>query len=269
MTFFIVGLGMMGASYAKKLSDLGYLVYGYDHDDNTLNEALEKGFIKSNDIQNISLVDYIILCLYPEDNVTFLKQHKPLINKQAFITDISGVKTKMIKAIKQIIDNPYMSHHPMAGSEIKGIKGVNPTIFTGANFIMIDDGNTEADKEKLLFLKDALGFGVVSVTTKEVHDQMISFTSQLPHALAVALVHSDTYPNTSRFSGDSFRDLTRIASINASLWSELFLSNKTYLTQDLKDFKQALTQLIEAIEANDIETLKTLMTQAKEKRDSY
>lgn len=269
MTFFIVGLGMMGSSYAKKLSQLNHLVYGYDHDPYTNNLALEKGFIKSNNINKLLKADYIILCLYPKDNVLFLKTHQTLINPNAFVTDISGVKTNMIKEIKQIIPNPYMSHHPMAGSEIKGIKGVNTEIFKDANFIIINDNNKQTEIEKLLWLKEALGFGNVTMTSKEVHDQMIAFTSQLPHALAIALVNSDLYQNTKDFTGDSFRDLTRIARINESLWSMLFLDNNTHLLNDLYQFKDALSKIIKAIETNDEDTLKALMIKAKEKRDSY
>ena len=269
MKIFVVGLGMMGSSYAKKLTTLGYEVYGYDTDDSTTTIALEKGFIKSADINHLKNSDYIILCLYPKDNVLFLKHYKSYINKTAFVTDISGVKTNMIDQIKDLIDNPYMSHHPMAGSEIKGIKGVNPNIFKGANFLIIDDENTKEELDQLLFLKEALEFGKATITTKQMHDQMISFTSQLPHALAIALVNSDTYPNTSAFSGDSFRDLTRIASINASLWSELLLDNKNHLLKDLKHFKEELNKVIHAIEENDASVLNDLMKQAKEKRDSY
>lgn len=238
MTFFIVGLGMMGSSYAKKLSDLGYVVYGYDSDPKTNQIALEKGFIKSNNIDKLTVSDYVILCLYPKDNITFLNTYKHLLNKEAFVTDISGIKTSIIDDVKQIIDNPYMSHHPMAGSEIKGIKGVNPHIFKDANFIIIDDDNDDADMKKLTQLKTLLGFGKITITSKTMHDQMISFTSQLPHALAIALVNSDCYENTKNFTGDSFRDLTRIASINEALWSNLFLENKSHLLQDLTHFKK-------------------------------
>ena len=211
MIFFIVGLGMMGSSYAKKLTEKGFTVYGYDKCVSTNNEALEKGFIKSNKLGCLSKADYIILSLYPDLNVEFLRKHKHLINPNAFVTDISGIKTNMIKEIKELIKNPYMSHHPMAGSEVKGIKGVNPNIFKGANFLLINDNNTEDDVNKLLILKEALEFGKASITSKEVHDEMISFTSQLPHALAIALVNSDIYKDTKSFTGDSFRDLTRIA----------------------------------------------------------
>ncbi len=269
MIFFIVGLGMMGSSYAKKLTEKGYTVYGYDKCDSTNKEALEKGFVKSNKLEDLTKANYIILSLYPDDNVKFLHEHKALINPKAFITDISGIKSNMIIKIKKTIDNSYMSHHPMAGSEIKGIKGVNPNIFKGANFLIIDDNNNEDEINKLLILKEALEFGKVSITSKEVHDEMISFTSQLPHALAIALVNSDTYKDTKSFTGDSFRDLTRIASINESLWSLLFLKNKENLVKDLNNFKNELNKIIDSLNNNDEKTLKELMIKSKEKRDSY
>lgn len=269
MIFFIVGLGMMGSSYAKKLTLKGFTVYGYDKCYSTNKEALEKGFIKSNKLDDLSKANYIVLSLYPDLNVQFLREHKDLINPFAFITDISGIKTNMIKEIKTLINNPYMSHHPMAGSEIKGIKGVNPNIFKGANFLIIDDNNSEDDVKKLLILKEALEFGKVSIVSKEVHDEMISFTSQLPHALAIALVNSDIYKDTKSFTGDSFRDLTRIASINESLWSLLFLTNKENLLKDLNNFKNELNKIIESLNNNDEKALKELMIKSKEKRDSY
>lgn len=269
MIFFIVGLGMMGSSYAKKLTEKGYTVYGYDKCDSTNKKALEKGFIKSNKLGCLSKANYIILSLYPDDNVKFLSDHKNLINPNAFITDISGIKSNMVKEIKKIVDNPYMSHHPMAGSEVEGIKGVNPNIFKGANFLIIDDNNSEDDINKLLLLKEALEFGKVTVVSKEIHDEMISFTSQLPHALAIALVNSDIYKDTKSFTGDSFRDLTRIASINESLWSMLFLNNKENLLKDLNNFKNELNKIIDSLNNNDEKTLKKLMIKSKEKRNSY
>lgn len=266
MTFFIVGLGMMGASYAKKLSDKGHDVFGYDRDHYTNQIALENGFIQSYDIEKIKEADMLILCLYPNDNVTFLKKHQSLLSKDTIITDISGVKTQMIQEIKSLTANPYISHHPMAGSEIAGIQGVNPKIFEGANFLIINDNNTQKDIECMLFLKEELEFGKTTITTKEIHDEMISFTSQLPHVLSLALLNSDTYSNTKDFTGDSYRDLTRIGFINEKLWRMLFLENKAYLLKDLKRFEQEFEAFIKAIETSDLDTLTKLMVQAKEKR---
>lgn len=270
--FFIVGLGMMGSSYAKKLSSLGYQVYGYDQDELTLNKALKLNIIKGASLKEISKADMVILTLYPKDNVRFLKENLNRFNEQQIITDIAGVKMPMLNEIESFLPNSfsYLSHHPMAGSEKSGINGLDETIFKGANFLIISSKHAYQEAETALrnLAKD-LEFGAIKVIDRETHDKMIGFTSQLPHMLAVSLVNSDSHEDTKSFSGDSYRDLTRIASINEVLWTELFNENKDFLLKDMEKFQEAFNELYEALKNNDLKTLKANLVRARKKRDLY
>ncbi len=268
--YFIVGLGMIGASYAKKLAKAGYLVYGHDIDEKTNKIALKKGYIKDYGLDFLPNSDVVILTLYPKANVEFVKKNINRFDSVKFVTDVAGIKEKNTDEIAFLLKDKtvYLSHHPMAGSEKSGIMAANENVFKNANFLII--GNKESQGiEYLLDLFRNLNFGRVSIIDQSTHDLMISFTSQLPHLIAVGLVNSDIYENTKDFSGDSFKDLTRIANINVELWSELFFSNKDYLLNDMKRFKVELEKLIAALEKNDEKELKKLLTTAKEKRNSY
>lgn len=269
MTYFIVGLGMMGASYAKGLIERGHKVYGYDIDKRVNQKALALGYIDAYGVDYIKESDVVILTLYPHDNVKFMKDHLNLFDKQS-LTDISGVKTLVVDEIEKIIPKGvnYVSHHPMAGSEKSGIDYANPRIFRDANFLIIDD-DTGKDIFFLAAIADDLLFGKTTVISKELHDKMISFTSQLPHIIAVGLVNSDIYQETRDFTGDSYRDLTRIAFINEVLWKELFNANKEMLERDLERFIESMNDLLQAIKNNDDELLLELLIKAKEKRRKY
>lgn len=270
--YFIVGLGMMGSSYAKKLSSLGYQVFGYDQNELTVNKALKLNIIKSASLNELSNVDMVILTLYPKDNVRFLKENLNRFNEKQIITDIAGVKLPMLNDIESFLPNSfsYLSHHPMAGSEKSGIDGLNETIFKGANFLIISNHHANQKAEEALrHLAKDLEFGAIKVVDAETHDKMISFTSQLPHMLAVSLVNSDSHEDTKSFSGDSYRDLTRIASINEVLWTELFNENKDFLLKDMEKFQDSFNALYEALKNNDIETLKGHLVSARKKRDLY
>lgn len=269
MTYFIVGLGMMGASYAKGLIERGHRVYGYDHNESVNQKALALGYIDDYGIKYIKDSDVVILTLYPHDNIEFIKNHLHLFLNQS-LTDISGVKVLVVDEIEKIIPKGvnYVSHHPMAGSEKSGIDYANPRIFRDANFLIIDDDQGK-DIFFLAALADDLLFGKTTVITKELHDKMISFTSQLPHLIAVGLVNSDIYKETKDFTGDSYRDLTRIADINEVLWNELFSANKEILEGDLERFIEAMKDLLEALKNSDHESLLELLKKAKEKRRMY
>lgn len=270
--YFILGLGMIGGSYAKKLSSLGYPVYGYDLSDKTNKEAVKRGFIKDYGLDYLAKSDNVILTLYPKDNYLFIKEHLQKFNDVSFITDVAGVKGNLIKKIKEILPDPnkYLSHHPMAGSEKSGIRAVDEKKFIDANFLIITENepNQETLKE-LLKLKNDLGFGKSTIINREDHDTLIGFTSQLPHMIAVGLVNSDIFLKTKDFSGDSYKDLTRIANINEKLWSELFLSNKDKLLIQMERFNQEFNKLITLLRTENKNDLIKELVKAKEKRSSY
>lgn len=261
----IIGLGLMGGSYAIGLSKKGHMIYGMDSNSDTLSYALENHII--NDVlseSDISLLDVLILAFYPEAIINFLKKYQKYFKKGLLITDICGVKSSFVKeATKLALPATYCSAHPMAGKEKIGIKFADETIFIGANYLITPLEDTPQFAIKMLEkIGEELGFAKISIVSPLVHDNMIGFTSQLTHAIAVSLVNSDHDEQTGNFIGDSYRDLTRIAMINENLWSELFLENKDFLLNHINQFEIELERLKEALKKNDKEELKKIFVQS-------
>lgn len=266
----IVGLGLIGGSYALGLTKKGYKVYGVDTNVSTLDYALDNKYIIEGSIDAtdfIPLVDMIIIGLYPTLILDFIDKYKHLFKEGQIITDVCGVKTCFIyDAIEKAKPATYISHHPMAGLEKVGIKYANQEMFKGANFLICNVNNKNEDIFKIKEIGLDLGFSRISVISPEKHDKMIGFTSQLTHAIAVSLVNSDTENDTKYFIGDSYRDLTRIAKINENLWSDLFFSNKKYLIDEIENFESEIKMLKDSLINNDEETLKQIFIKSKKKR---
>ena len=262
MKILIVGLGLIGGSYAASLSNKGHKVYGVDINNETLEYALNKKWIISGACDAscfISDMDMIIICLYPKLILEFLVNYSKYFKAGQIITDVCGVKSSFIlEATKLAYPATYLSHHPMAGKEKVGIKYADSRIFIGANFLITpyDDNNQAVEVLKKMAID--MGFGRITVMSPARHDQMIGFTSQLTHAIAVSLVNSDHDNDTKSFIGDSYRDLTRIAMINEKLWSELFLENKEALLMHIESFENELNMLKKALYEDDREKLNEL-----------
>ncbi|MDE6407752.1 MAG: prephenate dehydrogenase [Anaeroplasmataceae bacterium] len=271
MKICIVGLGLIGGSYAMGLSLKGHEVYGIDQNIKSIEYAKEKNFIKEgyvDDFHILSECDCIILAIYPQAILDFLRQHSSSFKEHQVITDVCGVKSSFVRKATLLAGKAtYLSHHPMAGKEKIGIEYADSSIFKGANFLItpIDSLNEHAE-DVLKKIACDLEFGRITTISIERHDQMIGFTSQLTHAIAVSLVNSDHDEDTVRFIGDSYRDLTRIAMINDTLWSELFLENKEYLLNHISSFETELDILKNALKHNDKETLKQLFNQSTQIR---
>ena len=263
MKICIVGLGLIGGSYAMGLSKKNHEVYGIDKNIDTINYAIQNGYIKAgftDDYSILSEMDLIILAIYPQAILNFLNENNKFFNRNQVITDVCGIKTSFVyKAALLSGEATYLSHHPMAGKEKIGIEYADSSIFKGANFLITPIENTPIQAIMLIeSIGKDLEFGRVSVISPERHDKMIGFTSQLTHAIAVSLVNSDSDEETKSFIGDSYRDLTRIAMINEKLWSELFLENKTELLSHIENFEKELDVLKNALKTNDKEKLNEL-----------
>ena len=263
MKICIVGLGLIGGSYAMGLSKKNHEVYGIDKNIDTINYAIQKGYIKAgftDDYNILSEMDLIILAIYPQAILNFLTENNKFFNRNQVITDVCGIKTSFVyKAALLSGEATYLSHHPMAGKEKIGIEYADSSIFKGANFLITPIENIPIQAIMLIeSIGKDLEFGRVSVISPERHDKMIGFTSQLTHAIAVSLVNSDSDEETKSFIGDSYRDLTRIAMINEKLWSELFLENKTELLSHIENFEKELDVLKNALKTNDKEKLNEL-----------
>lgn len=272
MKIFIAGLGLIGASYASGLSNKGYQVYGYDKDDETCKIALEKKYVKGIGLNYMTDCEVVILAFYPQVNISFIKENQSLLRPNQVLTDVAGTKTYMMGEIEKIIlpDIDYCSHHPMAGKEKKGIAHADPKIFEGANFIVVPSKQTKENSLKVLEeLGKALGFKKQTIIDKEKHDKLIGFTSQLPHAMAVALVNADDLVETESFTGDSYRDLTRIAMINEDLWSELFFENRSFLLDEIEKFEKELDVIKNALKQNNVDKLKATFVRSTEKRSRF
>ena len=263
MRVLIVGLGLMGGAYAYKLKNKGYKVYATDINRESIEYAICKGYIDDGSSKPETLIkksDIIILALYPNLILDFLKKYSKYFNENQIITDISGVKTSFVyEAEKLALPAAYVSHHPMAGREKSGVSNSKDVSFDGANFLITVTPNSKQYVVEILKTLGAdLGFERINVIDIEKHDNMIGFTSQLTHAIAVSLVNSDHEKDTKYFIGDSYRDLTRIAKINEVLWSELFLENKENLLNHIESFEHELDKLKTALKENDRDKLKKL-----------
>lgn len=270
MNILIVGLGLIGGSYAKGLKAKGHTVYGVDINEESLNFALANNIIdfgSQNPEEFIGKSELIIIGLYPNLILEFLNSYRHLFKENQLITDVCGVKTVYVKeAYKLAYPATYLAHHPMAGREKTGILYSNTEMFKKANFLICNSNHDQKHIDILKSIANDLEFGRITVISPEYHDKMIGFTSQLTHAIAVSLVNSDTEEDTKSFIGDSYRDLTRIAMINEELWSELFLANKEYLIGEISNFECELKKLKNALLAEDKDTMKKLFIASTKKR---
>lgn len=262
----IVGLGLLGGSYAKGLTDVGFTVGAIDINQESIDYALKEGIIQSGystvEEQYVSQFDLIVFALYPKVFINWLKEYQSYFKKGAIVTDVTGIKSWVDKEIKTFIrdDIEYVLAHPMAGREVYGVKNSDKSIFKEANYIVIP--NERANEESICVVEDIgklLGFKNVVRLSNEEHDEMIGFLSQLTHCIAVSLMTCKDSEHLVEYTGDSFRDLTRIARINENMWSELFLLNKEELLKQITLFEGQLTKLKKTIEDENVEEMKDIM----------
>ena len=265
--FAVIGLGLMGGSYAKALRRAGVKnIIGVDTDKQVLKTALAEGVIDGfyrNAGAYLSQADVIICCVYPEAVTEFLKQAAPYIKRGALVTDVAGRKANLPYEAQQLMPEgaEFVSGHPMAGRQGSGYAMSQADVFDGANYLIVP---TEANSaEAVNWLRKfalALGCGHVAEIAPAEHDKIIAYTSNLPHALAVTLINSDRYSGKSCwFIGGGFRDVTRIADINPVLWSDLFLQNGENVLNELENFKQQLETMQRLIAAGDREGLQSFL----------
>lgn len=269
----IVGLGLIGGTYAKSLRQYPYEIVGIDINEKSLKFALENNIIdRGTSIPKDVLkeLDVVFLCLYPKDTLSFIQKNINHFKRGAIISDAVGIKRRLIDALDIYFDDEveFVFAHPIAGRETTGVKNSDASIFDGANFVITPTkNNTEEALNLIETLAKQMGFKNVSRLSDIQHDEIIGFTSQLTHAIALALVNSDDEKyDTKLFIGDSYKDLTRIAKFNESLWSELFINNKDYLIKHINKFEEQLDLFKAALKDSNKEELQELMKQATEKR---
>ena len=260
MKFFIVGLGLLGGAYAKALKKNGYTVYAADINEDSIEYALENNIIDEGAVSDyeslIEKADVIISGMYPTTMVEWLERNQKYYKKGCIITDVSGVKRGIVNKVQESLprDVEFISSHPMAGKEVSGVRNSDETIFEIANFIITPtEKNTIQGIEFAKELGKILGFRNITQLSLEEHDKMIGFVSQLTHVIAVSLMNTNDNTHLVEYTGDSFRDLTRIAKINEVLWSELFLLNKEVLIKEIDDFAAELNNFREKLVNEDVE----------------
>lgn len=273
--FLIVGLGLLGGSYAKGLSEEGYTVYGIARRQETLDYALQRNWIEKGSTEvneMVSEADVIIFGLYPEMMVEWVKSYQHLFKKHALLTDVSGVKCNIVDNVQDILreDVEFISAHPMAGKETSGIEFANTEMFKKANYIITPTSkNTQEAIDFSYDLAYTLHFNHIAELSCEEHDHMIGFLSQLTHVIAVSLMNTHDNSDLVEYTGDSFRDLTRIAKINENMWTELFLLNKEILLEEIDAFSASLTHFRNALEKEDVKEMKRLFIQSTARRKKF
>lgn len=269
----IVGLGLIGGSYAKALTAKGYRVDAVTLEETDLTAAREAGVIVRGathpDPALLGEADLVIMALYPAATVEWLRENQRFLRAGTLITDTAGVKTPLIREISLFLrpDLEFIGAHPMAGREVSGYANSDPAIFRGANYIVVPTPeNTPEAVEICRRLGEELGFSRVSTLTPEEHDRTVGFVSQLTHCIAIALMTCNTDDRLEDYTGDSFRDLTRIARINDAMWSELFLANREALTEQFDAFIGEMQALRDKIAPERVEELREQMRYATHRR---
>lgn len=262
----IVGLGLMGGSYALGFKKLGFKISAIARRQETIDYALENSIIDEGyitpDKDAIAKADIIIFGLYPQVFIEWIKANQQHFKSGALLTDVTGVKGSVVYEVQSILrdDVEFIAAHPMAGKEVYGVENADDRIFQGANYIVTPtDKNTPEAIEDCLEIGRLLGFANVSVLTPEKHDEMIGFVSQLTHCIAVTLMNCCDDENLKNYTGDSFRDLTRIARINDKMWSELFIMNKPALLHQMHRFEDQFDRLKAALLNGDEQTMREMM----------
>ncbi len=272
----IVGLGVIGGGYAKALSDKGYRVACITKEQKDIDYALERGMIYegSTEVSEklISDADLIIFALYPSVFIDWIRKYQHLFSPGTLITDVCGVKSGVVSRVQNMLrdDVEFISAHPMAGRERSGVEFSDPDVFIGANYIITPtDKNTPPAIDACRKLGEILGFGQISTLTVAEHDEMIAFLSQLTHCIAITLMTSDNTPDLEKYTGDSFRDLTRIAKINDRMWSELFVMNKDALLAKMDAFIDEFTRFRNYIDGENVEMMREKMRSSTERRARF
>lgn len=272
----IVGLGLIGGSYAKSLTEKGYFVGAIDTDSDTVDYALKNGIVKCCETmptkEYVGEFDLIIFAVYPHTILDWMTKYQQFIKDSALIFDVTGIKSCFIYELQKILrpDLEFVGAHPMAGRESSGIENAAAEIFLGANYIVTPtEKNTPDAVDACKELGKILGFSNISVLSPENHDEVIGFLSQLTHCIAVSLMTCRDMKGMAEYSGDSFRDLTRIAKINDVMWSELFLLNKDKLLSQMDLFKNSFNTLYDLIKSGDREKIREIMKLSTRERELF
>lgn len=276
MKILIVGLGLIGGSYAEALSKKGYEVGAIDQKQEAIDFALRKGYIASGktsvDKDYVGKFDIVVFALYPHAFVEWIEKYQNCLKSGAIVTDVTGVKGGVVCDVQNALrkDVEFIAAHPMAGRECSGVENAKAEIFEGANYIVVPtEKNTQEAIELCKDLGRKLGFKHISELSVKQHDETVGFLSHLTHCIAVSLMVCKESGHLADYTGDSFRDLTRIAKINDEMWSELFLLNKDEIVEQMNLFEQHFGKLKECIQNDDREGIREMMRLSTKRRKVF
>lgn len=276
MKILIVGLGLIGGSYAEALSKKGYEVGAIDQKQEAIDFALHKGYIASGktsvDKDYVGEFDIVVFALYPHAFVEWIEKYQNCLKSGAIVTDVTGVKGGVVCDVQNALrkDVEFIAAHPMAGRECSGVENAKAEIFEGANYIVVPtEKNTQEAIELCKDLGRELGFKHISELSVKQHDETVGFLSHLTHCIAVSLMACKESGHLADYTGDSFRDLTRIAKINDEMWSELFLLNKDEIVEQMNLFEQHFGKLKECIQNDDREGIREMMRLSTKRRKVF
>lgn len=272
----IVGLGVIGGGYARALTRQGYRVSCITKERGDIDYAVAHGIIHSGYTEPrpeiLAAAELVVLALYPHTAVEWMRENQNFLRPGTLVTDVTGVKARFIREMQAFLrtDIEFISAHPMAGRESSGVEYSNDEVFRGANYIVVPtDRNTREGIAVCRRLGEILGFGRISELDAESHDRMIAFLSQLTHCIAVALMNCHQGAGLESYTGDSFRDLTRIAKINDEMWSELFLWNREALLAQMDVFEKTFDRLRGMLERGDREGMREMMRISTRRRTLF
>ena len=272
----IIGLGLLGGSYAKKLTKSGYQVKAIEKRESAVEYAVKNGIVAQAstqiDEEFFCWADTVVFALYPSIFLSWVEENAHLLKSGTLVTDVTGVKESILDKVQSVMPDgvEFISAHPMAGREVGGVENADESIFIGANYIVVpSEKNTQKAIDECKHLGEVLGFKSVSVLTPRQHDDMIAFLSQLTHCIAVSLMCSNPNEGLEKYTGDSFRDLTRIAKINDEMWSELFLLNRDALLKQMDRFKDSFDELYNSVKNADREKMRQMMRLSTSRRKRF
>lgn len=271
LTFAVVGMGLIGGSYAKRLTELGARVFGVNRSAAPLKAALSDGAISAAGEACLSLADVVIFATPEAVTERFIAEHLGDFKDGAILTDAAGVKTGGAARIEAMLTRglDFISAHPMAGREGSGYEMADGAIFDGANYILVPTkGNRPENLDFVEALALALGCGHVARVSRAEHDRIIAYTSDVLHVIAASIMNSPSWNGeTKHFTAGAFRDMTRIADINSALWTSLFLENKENVLAEIGQFRSALDRFTAALSAEDTEFMTAFLDRSRERKE--
>ena len=268
----VLGLGLIGGSMARAYAKAGHTVYAAEKDPMILSFAEIAGAIQGELTDDrISQCDLIFLAIYPEGSITWLENHAHLVRPGAMVMDLCGIKREICDRCFPIAQEhgfTFVGGHPMAGSHFSGFKHSRSNLFQNAPMVLVPPRFDEMQLfDEIKTMLEPCRFGSFSVCTADDHDRMIAFTSQMPHLVSNAYIKSPTVKNHKGFSAGSYKDMTRVAWLNAQMWAELFLYNKDHLIEELDFYIHSLQQYRDALASEDMTTLTELLEEGKRRKE--